>query len=174
MVAAVSLLLAILFVPLIEVFLFIQVGSEIGALPTVALCVLTAVAGAAMLRHQGLKALTEARARLNRNEAPVDQVFDGLFLGLAAVLLMVPGFFTDAIGALLLVPAFRRLMQRQILARTRFVMTGRPGPGQPGSQWRSRDGSVIIEGEYSAPADRPGPADGRRRPEDDEPPLIGR
>ena len=80
MVAAVSLLLAILFVPLIEVFLFIQVGSEIGALPTVALCVLTAVAGAAMLRHQGLKALTEARARLNRNEAPVDQVFDGLFL----------------------------------------------------------------------------------------------
>ena len=172
MVAAVSLLLAILFVPLIEVFLFIQVGSEIGALPTVALCVLTAVAGAAMLRHQGLTALTEARARLNRNEAPVDQVFDGLFLGLAAVLLMVPGFFTDAIGALLLVPAVRRLMQRQILARTQFVMTGRPGPGQPGRQWRSRDGSVIIEGEYSTPADRPG-TDGRR-PGDDEPPLIGR
>lgn len=172
MVAAVSLLLAILFVPLIEVFLFIQVGSEIGALPTVALCVLTAVAGAAMLRHQGLKAMTEARARLNRNEAPVDQVFDGLFLALAAVLLMVPGFFTDAIGALLLVPPVRRLMQKQILARTRFVMTGSPGPGQPGSQWRSRDGSVIIEGEYSTSADRPGSPG--RRPEDDEPPLIGR
>ncbi|MEN2988022.1 FxsA family protein [Tistrella sp. BH-R2-4] len=174
MVAAVSLLLILLITPLVEIVLFIQVGGEIGALPTVGLCVLTAVIGAWMLRRQGLRALMNARARLERNEAPVEEVFDGLFLGLAAVLLLVPGFFTDALGALLLVPGLRRVLQRQIQARARFMMATRSaGPGQGGGTWRSADGTVIIEGEYSAQEDASRRRDRPGGP-DDDPPLIGR
>ena len=89
------LLAAFIGVPLIEIALFIQVGGIIGLWPTIAVVIFTAVAGAALLRHQGLGALSRLQESLERGEAPLDPVFDGFCLLAAGMLLLTPGFFTD-------------------------------------------------------------------------------
>ena len=88
------LLAAFIGVPLIEIALFIQVGGIIGLWPTIAVVILTAVAGAALLRHQGLGALSRLQETLDRGETPLDPVFDGFCLLAAGMLLLTPGFFT--------------------------------------------------------------------------------
>jgi UPF0716 protein FxsA len=108
------LLAALIGVPLIEIALFIQVGGWIGLAPTLALVVLTAVIGAWMLRYQGISVLMRAQRQLSDGSLPVVEVFEGLCLVVAGALLLTPGFFTDTIGALLLVPALRRTLYRQL------------------------------------------------------------
>lgn len=95
-------------VPIAEIWLLIEIGGLVGVFPTIALVVLTAVAGTALIRHQGMGLLNEARERLNRGEPPVGSVVDGAFLLVAGALLLTPGFITDTIGFLCLVPLFRR------------------------------------------------------------------
>jgi UPF0716 protein FxsA len=119
------LMVAFLVVPLIEIALFIQIGGLIGLWPTLALIVLTAVAGAGLVRAQGLGVLDRARAALAREQAPVFELFEGLCLLVAGALLLTPGFFTDTCGALLLVPGMRRRLYRR-LAPLFERRTGRP------------------------------------------------
>ena len=97
-------------VPLLEIFAFIQVGSVVGALPTLALIVLTAVMGALLVRWQGLKVAMDARQTLARDELPVAAVVHGVLLLFAGLLLLTPGFVTDTSGFLLLVPGLRSLL----------------------------------------------------------------
>lgn len=141
----------LLLVPLIEIYLLIEVGEVIGALPTIGLCVLTALLGGALLKHQGLRTLLSARGALDRGEVPAIQLFEGMVLAVGGVLLMVPGFATDAIGFVCLLPFTRRLVVRGILARVQ-VRRGPAGPphGPDGSpQPRSEPESHrTIEGEY--------------------------
>ena len=101
------LFLLFLLTPLVEIAAFIQVGGLIGLWPTLAVVILTAVVGAALWRAQGVATWARAQDALNRGELPVREVTDGAFLLVAGALLLTPGFVTDAIGFLLLVPPIR-------------------------------------------------------------------
>jgi UPF0716 protein FxsA len=105
--------LALLFfiLPLAEVYMFITVGSHIGALRTVFLCILTAIGGAMLVQYQGLSVLMRVKNQISRGVLPTREIFDGVLIGFAGVLLMVPGFVTDIIGFLLLVPPIRSIVQ---------------------------------------------------------------
>jgi len=141
------LALVFLAVPIIEIALLIQVGGMIGVWRTVALVVLTAVIGAALLRAQGMKTLLAAQESLRRNVMPVAELFDGACLLVAGALLLTPGFFTDTIGFLLFVPLLRRALRGWLY---RFL-SSRPGA----TIWV--DGEVVRGG---APPEPPG-GDGR-------------
>jgi UPF0716 protein FxsA len=139
------LLAALIGVPLVEIALFIKIGGWIGLGPTLALIVLAAVIGALIVRVQGIGVLSRAQRELAQGSLPVVSVFEGLCLVIAGVLLITPGFFTDAIGALLLVPPVRRMLYRSLRHRIQaHVIAGSSplrerAPGTPGP---------IIEAEY--------------------------
>lgn len=139
------LFLAFLVVPLAEIYLLIQVGSVIGALPTVALVVLTAALGAVLIRSQGLRTLERMRAAADRGEIPAVEIIEGVCLLAAGALLLTPGFVTDTVGFLLLIPALRRSAILALLDRG-VISTRHPG-GQTGPAGRSGRGR-IIDGEY--------------------------
>lgn len=142
------LLAAFIGVPLLEIALFIKVGGWIGLGPTLALIVLTAVIGAWMLRHQGISVLMRAQRQLAEGSLPVAEVFEGLCLVIAGALLLTPGFFTDAIGALLLVPAVRRALYGQVRARIEAHVVDASGSYRtaPGQEDATR--GPTIETEY--------------------------
>ena len=112
-------LLAFIFlvVPIVEIYLLIQVGQVIGAGWTVLLVVLTAVIGVALLKQQGLSTLNRAQQKLNENELPAHEILEGMGLLVAGALLLTPGFFTDAVGFLLLFPPTRMRLVRAIASR---------------------------------------------------------
>jgi len=115
------MLLAVLALPLIEIALFIVIGQAIGLLPTLLGIVLTGLIGALVLRWQGLATLREMQIRLQRGEMPARQIGDAMLIGFAGLLLLLPGYFTDLIGLLLLVPWTRELIYR-LLARNLKVV----------------------------------------------------
>lgn len=127
--------------PLIEISIFAEVGAEIGGLMTVLLTVLTAAIGVFIVRLQGLIVLSRARENLMNGEPLVGEVIHGMFLFLAGILLLVPGFLTDAIGAILLIPFVRTMLGRIGFAH---VIVGNP---KPEPQYDAH-GNVIIEGQY--------------------------
>lgn len=138
-------------VPIIEIAIFIQVGDLIGLWPTLGCIVLTAVIGAALIRIQGFAALNQAQQATARDELPVEPVIHGVFLLMAGALLLTPGFFTDTIGFLLLVPALRlsfaRWIWSRIVASDRVnIHMSTSGP-RPGGARRGGRGGPIIEGE---------------------------
>ena len=94
-------------IPLTEISLFIAVGQRIGVLPTLLLCVLSAIIGSLLLQRQGMATLLSARRAMEAGDMPLKEILDGIFLSLAGVLLMTPGFLTDAMGFALLMPAVR-------------------------------------------------------------------
>lgn len=98
-------------IPLIEIALFMEVGEAVGLTKTLLLCLLTAMIGAFVIRKQGLNTLRTAQNSMNKNELPVQEIFDGLCLAVAGLTLMTPGFFTDAIGFSLLLPPFRNWLR---------------------------------------------------------------
>ena len=146
---ALLIFLALLGVPLIEIAVFIEVGGWIGLWWTLTLIVATALAGTAMLRHQGLATLGRAQQTVERGQIPVQEVLDGVCLLVAGALLLTPGFVTDVAGGLLLVPALRRMLQ--LWALTRLAASGRINvrPSAFAGGWRNRDGGDVIEGEYT-------------------------
>ena len=137
-----SLLFLLLFVtiPLVELYLLIEVGAEIGAVPTIGLTVATALLGGVLVRLQGFSTALRVRQGLERGEVPAVEMLEGLVLLVTGVLLLLPGFFTDAVGFLFLVPPVRRAALGALLRRMRVTTTTRTGP-------RDRRESVI-EGEW--------------------------
>jgi len=131
-------LLVIFFsVPLAEIYILVQVGGVIGAVPTIAMVVLTAVIGAALIRHQGLSTLKRVQNSLEQGELPAEALLEAALLLVAGALLLTPGFVTDAVGFACLVPGLRRLLIRRFLFQ-RLRRTGAAdGPGPR-----------VIEGEY--------------------------
>ena len=134
-----GLLLLILFiaVPLVEVALFIQIGGWIGLWPTLAAIVATAVVGSAVIRHQGFGVAQRARERLATGEPPMREGFDGLCLVVAGLLMITPGFFTDAIGGALLLPPVRALVYARVRDRIEVVVPPDRRGGPPS------DGDVV-------------------------------
>jgi len=133
-----------LVMPILEIYLLIQVGSLIGALPTVFLVVFTAVVGAWLLRRQGFATLGRVQAAMARGEIPAIEMLEGAMLLIGGALLLTPGFFTDAIGFVCLIPALRRRVIRWAIRRG-AINTSVPG----GPKADSREhGPRTIEGEY--------------------------
>jgi UPF0716 protein FxsA len=106
-----------LVVPIIEIYLLIQVGQVIGAGWTIFLVVLTAVIGVWLLRIQGLSTLTRAQQKLQQNELPAREILEGMGLVVAGALLLTPGFFTDTVGFFLLFPPTRIWLVSRIASR---------------------------------------------------------
>lgn len=135
---------AILFliVPLVEIYLLIQVGQVIGAGWTILAVVATAVIGVWLLRLQGLSTLMRARQKLDSNELPAQEMLEGVGLIIAGALLLTPGFCTDAIGFLLLFPPTRQWLTGRLAAR--MIVTGPVSGRSPGA----RDQDVIDGVKY--------------------------
>ncbi len=112
--------------PLLELYVLIQVGDDIGGLNTIALCLLTAFVGGMLIRWQGLMTLMDARKRMAAGNVPAEHAFHGILLTLAGVLLFTPGFITDSAGFLLLVPPLRRWLIHRFLP-IHMVRSGRTG-----------------------------------------------
>jgi UPF0716 protein FxsA len=136
--------LLFLLVPLLEIWLLIKVGGIIGALPTVAMVVLTAVLGAALARHQGLVTLQRLQASLARGEAPALEMVEGVLLLIGAFLLLTPGFFTDALGFACLIPPLRRALAWWAIRHFSVVTPAGTARGGQGGGHAPR----TIEGEY--------------------------
>ena len=105
-----SFLLAIILVPIIEIYLLIKIGSEIGALSTILLIFTTAVVGVYYAKYEGLNTLKSGFAQLNKNETPAYEVISGAAIAFAALLLIIPGFATDVMGFLLIFPLSRKFI----------------------------------------------------------------
>lgn len=116
------LLLAIVALPLIEIALFIAVGGAIGLLPTLLLVVVAALSGGLVLRWQGLSVLAEMRSTMGQGQLPARALADTMLIGLAGMLLFLPGFFTDIIALALLVPPVRTALYRFLGRRMKVVV----------------------------------------------------
>ena len=121
-------------VPLFEIYLLIEVGSVIGAIPTVFMVVFTAVLGTMLLQAQGISTLRRVQEATARGEVPAVEMLEGFFLIIGGILLLIPGFFTDIIGFLCLIPSSRQAIIRYILARS-SVQTGF---GAQSTSWQSK------------------------------------
>lgn len=129
------LFFAFLTIPLVEIGLFITVGSAIGVWPTLLIVILTAIAGTYLLRSQGLGVLRDLQQRIERVSDPSEPLMHGAMILFAGALLLTPGFFTDTVGLTLMVPGIRTWVAAQLRSRMTVVRT------------QGRDDG-IIEGEF--------------------------
>jgi len=139
------LLLVVLGFPLLEFYVLLEVGRAIGSISTIFVVVFTGVLGLLLMRHQGTYNLSRMRKCMDRGEIPAIAMFESVFIFVAAVLMLIPGFITDAIGLILLITPLRRLMVRRMMGLPRFTP---PPAGQGGHQTgTSQNASQVIEGE---------------------------
>ena len=144
------LFVAFLAVPLIEITLFIQIGGAIGLGWTLATVVATAVLGTFLVRNQGILAMSQLRASFSDLRDPTEPLVHGAMILFSGALLLTPGFFTDAIGFLLLIPGVRAAAYRAIRARvdiTRFE--GRPSPRVDPARRRPAERGDVIDADYA-------------------------
>ena len=109
-----TVLLAIILVPIIEIYLFIKIGTQIGAFNTISLIFITALIGIFYARYEGINTLKSGFSQLVKNELPAYEIISGAAIAFAALLLIIPGFATDIIGFLLIFPLTRRLFFSKI------------------------------------------------------------
>lgn len=131
-------LIPFVFLPLLELFILIQVGDEIGAVLTIGLVLGTAAIGLALLRQQGYSTLLRAREKAAQGQVPAEEMLGGVFVALGGLLLLLPGFITDVIGLCCLLPPLRRLFLKGVLSRWLVV----------GGMSSGRDTGRVIEGEF--------------------------
>jgi UPF0716 protein FxsA len=141
------ILLALLLVavPVVELSVLVAVADRIGVLTTVALVILASIVGAWLARREGMAAIRRLRQAVDAGRTPVREVFDGACVLVAGAMLILPGFVTDIVGALLLLPPTRSLLYRLLGRRleARAARRGRPAPGpaRPGPE-------DVIEGDF--------------------------
>lgn len=136
-----------LIIPVIEVYLLIEVGGMIGAGWTILLIIFTAIVGVNLLRHQGISTLMRANQTMSQGQLPAMEMMEGLFLAVGGALLITPGFFTDAIGFICLLPFTRRGIIHYLLLNSTF----RASYSVHQKTYRENQddhGSKTIEGEY--------------------------
>ena len=109
--------LTIIFVPAIEIYLLIKIGSQIGAIITILLIFITAIVGVYYAKYEGLNTLRSGFNQLKRNETPTYEMLSGAAIGFAAMLLIIPGFLTDIIGFLLIIPVTRNFFIKSISSK---------------------------------------------------------
>jgi len=109
-----SFILLILLVPIAEIYLFIKIGSQIGAFNTISLIFITAIVGLYYAKYEGLNTLRSAIKQIVKNEIPIYEIISGAALTFAAILMILPGFLTDMIGLLIIFPWTRKIFLRNI------------------------------------------------------------
>ena len=109
-----TVLLLILLVPIVEIYLFIKIGSQIGAFITISLIFVTAVVGIYYAKYEGLNTLKSAIKQIVKNEMPVYEIISGAALAFAAFLMILPGFLTDVVGLLIIFPWTRKIFLKKI------------------------------------------------------------
>lgn len=138
-------LLLFVSMPIIEIGVMLKVGGAIGWWSTLAVVILTAIIGTNMLRQQGLATLNTARQRLDAGEMPAQQMLEGMLLLLGGILLLTPGFVTDAFGFVCLVPMTRRWLANHIASRSVVSVSGVTGFGRgPGIGTGTGTGSTTV------------------------------
>lgn len=152
------LLLLFIILPILEMWVLISVGEEIGALPTIGLVFFTAVVGLALLKRQGISTVMRAQQKMQMGELPAKEMAEGIFLAVGGVLLLTPGFITDVFGFICLIPGIRQLVLGRLLSHVVVVHGSHTGYQQPGGQGADpRSGSAghegkgprnVIEGDY--------------------------
>ena len=110
-----SLLIALILIPIIEIYLFIEIGGQIGAFNTISLIFITAIIGVIYARYEGLNTLRSGFSQLIKNETPIYEIISGAAITFAALLLIIPGFATDLFGFLLIFPITRKLIFGKII-----------------------------------------------------------
>ncbi|WP_380055906.1 FxsA family protein [Falsihalocynthiibacter sp. SS001] len=141
------LLIAFIAVPIIEIALFLEVGGMIGTWPTIGIVLLTAVVGSYMMRIQGALAMSSLQASFNEMRDPTVPIASGAMILLAGALLVTPGFFTDTLGLLLLVPPFRNLVIK--FAKSRMKVQTYQSSSFSTHQRYSADDDGVIDGDYA-------------------------
>ncbi len=136
-----ALLLLFVAVPVMEMFILIKVGGVIGAPATIAMVLLTAMAGLALLKRQGMSTIVHAQQKMDSGELPVNEIVEGVFLAVGGALLLTPGFVTDAIGFCCLLPGLRHLIIRQLIAVLKPHIVSYQASHQ-------RDENHVIDGEF--------------------------
>ncbi len=129
-----TLLLTLIFVPIVEIYLFIKIGSNIGAFNTIFLIFLTAIIGIFYARYEGFNTLRSGFSQLIKNEIPLYEIISGAAIAFASLLLIIPGFATDFIGFLLIFPLTRKLIFFKIKTKYSFK--------------KKEDEKNFIDGEY--------------------------
>ena len=125
-----SILLVIILIPVVEIYLFIKIGSEIGAITTILLVFTTAIIGVYYAKYEGLNTLKSAIKQTVKNEIPIYEIVSGAALAFAAILMIVPGFLTDLFGLLIIFPWTRKFLLKKI------------------SKKNDKNKKNFIEGEY--------------------------
>ena len=128
-----SVLISIILIPIIEIYLFIKIGSQIGAFSTISLIFITAIIGIIYARYEGLNTLRSGFSQLIKNELPAYEIISGAAIAFAALLLIIPGFATDIIGFLLLFPLSRKFILK------RFTLN---------KVYKRKNSNDYIDGEY--------------------------
>ena len=114
-----TILLAIIGIPIIEIYLFIKVGSQIGAFNTILFIFVTAFFGIIYARYEGFNTLKSGMAQVMKNELPINEIVSAAALSFAALLLILPGFATDLLGLLIIFPPTRKLIFKKVLSKKR-------------------------------------------------------
>ena len=140
------LFLAFVVVPIVEIGLFLKVGPYIGVPATLALIIVTAIAGTMLVRSQGLDVIRKLQSSADRGEMPVEALVQGLFVLLAGVLLLTPGFATDTLGFALLIPPVRKLIAAKLwkLIEPGVVTSTQWSSGHT-STHSNRQGATVID-----------------------------
>ena len=125
-----SIILLIIIMPIVEIYLFIKVGSQIGAFNTISLIIITAVIGLYYAKYEGLNTLRSAVSQLVKNEIPINEIISGAALAFAALLMILPGFLTDVIGLTIIFPWTRKIFLKKITIK------------------KKNNNKNFIEGEY--------------------------
>ena len=112
-----SVLIALILVPIVEIYLFIKIGGQIGAFNTISLIFITAIIGVFYARYEGLNTLRSGFSQLIKNEAPIYEIISGAAIAFAALLLIIPGFATDLFGFLLIFPLTRKFLFAKIIKK---------------------------------------------------------
>lgn len=140
------ILLAFVAIPLIELSVLIEVGAEIGAISTIALCLLTAAVGLSLIRMQGLKVIADLQAASAEGGPVVEPLIHGFFLLVAGLFLFFPGFLTDALGGLLLMPPIRLLLGKMGIAS---AAAKRTQSFRYSRHTDSGKATIIIDGDFT-------------------------
>lgn len=136
-------------VPVIEIALFIKAGDWFGLGPTLLMIVLTAIIGVSLLRKQGLSTLSKAQQKMSHGEIPALEMVEGIMLAVAGALLITPGFFTDSVGFLLLIPAMRQYLFTTVLQnKVNMFVQNQPSSFSDQSNNSSNQSHRTIDGEY--------------------------
>jgi|TARA_B100000586_G_C20095921_1_gene422430 UPF0716 protein FxsA len=131
-----SIILVILLVPVVEIYLFIKIGSQIGAFNTISLILITAIVGIYYARYEGLNTLKSGISQIIKNEMPVYEIISGAAIAFAAILMILPGFLTDFLGIIIIFPWTRKLLFKNIKVK------------------KQKEEENFIEGEYEDKDDK--------------------